>query len=179
MSVTSASRSGGTDIANGVGAAENRIHALFVLIRVLLGVFFISVWVANLGKGLYGADGYAELIRGYADDGSTIGLWKEVMRFVADGAVVASKLQAATELAFGILLIGGLLTRITGIAAGLFLTSLFISELGVPDLWFWELPFIALTAFSIAAVSAGRRLGLDAYLLDRPPLSRLPRWARG
>lgn len=179
MSMTSASRSGGIDTTSGVKAADHPVHPLFVVIRVLLGVFFISVFAANVGKGLYGAGGYAELIRGYADEGSTIGIWKEVMRLVADGAVVASKLQAVTELAFGVLLVSGLLTRITGIAAGIFLTTLFISEIGVPDLWFWELPFIALTAFSIAAVSAGRRLGLDAYLLDRPPLSGLPRRLRG
>ena len=37
----------------------------------------------------------------------------------------------------------------------------------------------ALVAFLLAIVSAGRIRGLDALLLDRGPLDRLPRWAKG
>ncbi len=147
--------------------------------RVVLGVLFLSVWGANLHKGLYGAHDYANLINSYADKGDAPGLWKDVMRFVADNSGIFSKLQLVTELALGLLLVLGLATRAAGIVAGLFLTSLWISEIGVPHEWVWSLVFPALVAFTVALLSAGRSYGLDGALLERAPFDRLPRWATG
>jgi len=165
VSVSTASRSGG-------GPA---IAAL----RVMLGVLFLSVWASNLSKGLYDRGPYAALIDGYVATGKAPEAWKDVMRFVADHAAVASKLQLVTELAFGILLVVGLAVRPVAAAAGVFLSALWLSEVGVPHEWIWSLVFPALVAFYLAIVSGGRVLGLDALLLGRRPLSRLPRWATG
>jgi hypothetical protein len=38
---------------------------VLVILRVTLGVFFLSTFFENLGKGLYGAEGYAGLIHSY------------------------------------------------------------------------------------------------------------------
>ena len=35
---------------------------VLVILRVALGIFFLSTFFENLGKGLYGAEGYAGLI---------------------------------------------------------------------------------------------------------------------
>jgi uncharacterized membrane protein YphA (DoxX/SURF4 family) len=165
VSVTVASRSGGA--------------LAIVALRLALGLLFLTVWGSNLNKGLYNPGPYSALIDFYADTGDAPGLWKDVMRFVADQATVASKLQLVTELLFGILLVLGLATRPVGVASGLFLSSLWLSEIGVPNEWIWSLVFPSLVAFTLAIVSGGRVLGLDAFMLDRPPLARLPRWARG
>jgi uncharacterized membrane protein YphA (DoxX/SURF4 family) len=161
VSVTAAPRSRSTDT----------VMAAF---RVLLGVLFLSVWASNLDKGLYGASEYAALINGYADDGDAPGFWKEIMRFVADNASFFAKLQLASELAFGVLLTAGLFTRIVGVAAGLFLTALLISEIGVPNEWIWSLVFPAAAAFAVAWLPAARAFSLDERLY-----TRLPRWATG
>jgi uncharacterized membrane protein YphA (DoxX/SURF4 family) len=145
----------------------------------VLGILFISVWASNLHKGLYSQDGFAALIRFYAEQGDAPGVWKDVMRFVADHAAVFSKLQLVTELAFGIALVLGAATRLVGVAAGLFLSALWLSEVGVPSEWIWSLVFPALDAFAVSLLSAGRVLGVDALMLGRPPLDRLPRWATG
>jgi uncharacterized membrane protein YphA (DoxX/SURF4 family) len=145
----------------------------------VLGILFISVWASNLHKGLYSPDGYAALIRSYIDQGDAPDVWKDVIAFVADHAAFFSKLQLVTELAFGIALVLGAATRIVGVAAGLFLSALWLSEVGVPSEWIWSLVFPALTAFAVSLLSAGRVLGVDALLLDRPPLDRLPHWASG
>jgi len=142
--------------------------------RVMLGVLFLTVWGSNLDKGLYGAEEYAALINGYADDGDAPGVWKELMRFVADNAGVFSKLQLVAELAFGVLLVVGFMVRLVGIAAGLFLTALWISEIGVPNEWIWSLVFPAMAAFAVAWLPAARALSLDERLRGR-----LPRWATG
>jgi hypothetical protein len=152
---------------------------VLVSFRLALGILFLSVWASNLDKGLYDPVPYANLIDFYAAEGDAPALWKEVMRFVAGQAEVASKLQLATELALGVLLTLGLATRPAGVVAGLFLTALWISEINVPDEWIWSLVFPALAAFAVALLSAGRSFGLDGVLLGRPPFNRLPRWVTG
>ncbi len=150
-----------------------------VALRVTLGVLFLSVWGSNLHKGLYSTSGYRNLIHSYVATGSAPEPWKAVMRGVADAAVVTSKAQLVTELAFGLLLLAGIATRIVAFAAALFLGGLWLSEIGVPHEWIWSLAFPTLVAFAVSMLSAGRTVGLDRVLLERPPLSRLPRWARG
>jgi hypothetical protein len=147
--------------------------------RVALGILFLSVWASNLDKGLYDPAPYANLIDFYVAEGEAPGFWKEVMEFVADQAVVASKLQLVTELTLGLLLTLGLATRPVGVVAGLFLTALWISEINVPNEWIWSLVFPALAAFAVALLSAGRAYGLDGVLLERSPFNRLPRWVTG
>jgi uncharacterized membrane protein YphA (DoxX/SURF4 family) len=157
-----------------VASRSRSAEIVLVAFRVMLGVLFLSVWASNLNKGLYGADEYAALIEGYAEDGDAPGAWKEVMRFVADNASIFSKLQLVAELAFGVLLTVGLFTRIAGFAAWGFLTALWISEIGVPNEWIWSLVFPAMAAFAVAWLPTAR-----AYSLDERLEGRLPRWASG
>jgi hypothetical protein len=156
-----------------------RVVLVLVVFRLALAALFLSVWGSNLDKGLYDPEPYANLIEFYADEGEALGFWKEVMRFVADNAAVAAPLQLVGELALGVLLFLGLATRAAGVAAGLFLTALWVSEIGAPDEWAWSLVFPALAAFTVALLSAGRYYGLDGLVLGREPFNRLPRWATG
>jgi len=148
-------------------------------VRITLGVLFLSVWGSNVNKGLYGADQYAALIRSYVEEGNAPGVWKDLMGAIADGAAVFSKLQLVTELALGVLLTLGLLTRVVAVVAWVFLASLWISELGVPNEWTWSLVFPALAAFAVAWLPEARAYSLDEHVLGRPPLDRLPAWMRG
>ncbi|MBA3736281.1 MAG: DoxX family membrane protein [Actinobacteria bacterium] len=167
MSVTPAPRS---------GSAQPLVAAA---LRVTLGVLFLSVWASNLHKGLYSTHGYQGLIHRYVDTGSAPEPWKALMRTVADAAVVTSKAQLVTELAFGLFLLAGVATRLVALGAAFFLGSLWLSEIGVPHEWIWSLVFPTLVAFAVSLLSAGRVFGLDRWLLEREPLRRLPRWARG
>lgn len=164
-----------------VGAAprSRRTEIVLVGLRLTLGVLFLTVWGSNVNKGLYGADQYAALIRSYAEDGAAPSVWKDLMGAIAAGAAVFSKLQLVTELVLGVLLTLGLFTRIAAVVAWAFLTSLWISELGVPNEWTWSLVFPALAAFAVAWLPEARAYSLDERLLSRPPLDRLPAWVRG
>jgi thiosulfate dehydrogenase [quinone] large subunit len=166
VSVSAAPRSGSTELAA-------------VALRVTLAVLFLSVWGSNLHKGLYSTHGYQALIRSYVETGNAPGAWKSVMRAVADAGAVTSKAQLATELAFGLLLLAGIATRLVAFGAALFLAALWLSEIGVPHEWIWSLAFPTLAALLVSLFSAGRTLGLDRWLLERDPLQRLPPWARG
>ena len=142
------------------------------LMRLSIGAMFLSVFFENLNKGLYAKDGYAKLINYYVENSHAPGLWKSIMSSAASHATVAGPLQGVAEISFGVLLLLGLLTRPVALAAFLFLTSLWVSELGTA--WIWELLVPMIAAFSIMVGGAGRKWGIDAKLASRYP--RIPLW---
>jgi thiosulfate dehydrogenase (quinone) large subunit len=151
------------------GASRER-QALAVL-RVTLGLMFVWVFFENLGKGAYTPAGYKGVIDFYLKNGHAPAVWKAVMSVMAANASIVAPLQAAGELGLGVLLVAGVATRLTAAAAGAFLFSLWLSELG--NSWFWELAVPIVVAFSLATARAGRTWGLDALLARRRPDWRL------
>jgi uncharacterized membrane protein YphA (DoxX/SURF4 family) len=152
-----------------VPIVEQRIVAI---LRFTLGALFIWVFFENLGKGAYTPAGYAGVINYYLTKGGSPEVWKSVMRLMAANAAVAAPMQAAAELSFGVLLVLGLFARTAALAAGLFLASLWISELGAA--WIWELLVPTVVALALAAGRPGRTWGLDTFLARRNPAS--PFW---
>lgn len=141
------------------------------LARVCIGAMFVGVFFENLGKGLYTPGGYSDLITWYHDNSSAPAVWKSVMALAAAHARVAAPMQGVAEISFGVLLTLGLFTRPVALAAGLFLTSLWVSEWGTA--WIWELLVPMWTAYALAIGAAGRHWGLDAPLARRHPRSLL------
>ena len=135
------------------------------LVRVTIGVMFVSVFFENMGKGLYRPTGYAGLIGYYIKSSHSPAAWKAVMSLAANHAAIAAPMQAMTEISLGILLVLGLLTRPAAFVAFLFLGSLWISELGTS--WIWELLVSVLACLGLAIGRAGRRWGVDAWLSQR------------
>ena len=97
------------------------------MVRLTIGAMFLWVFFENLGKDLYKPEGYAELIKGYIQDGNAPAVWKKVMALLAAHAVVAAPLQGLTEISLGVLLLLGLFTRPVALVAFAFLASLWIS----------------------------------------------------
>ena len=152
-----------------IGASREQ-RALAVL-RVALGAMFIWVFFENLGKGAYSPSGYKGVIDYYLKNGHSPAAWKAIMSVMAANARVVAPLQAMTELGFGVLLVAGAATRLVAAAAGAFLFSLWLSELGTA--WFWELAMPVIVAFSLAGARAGRTWGADSVLARRYPGWRL------
>src|SRR5215472_12570857 len=142
------------------------------LVRVTIGAMLVWVFFENLGKGLYTAAGYSNLIAYYIKQGHSPGLWKAVMGMAASHAALAAPMQALTEISLGILLVIGLLTRPAAFVAFLYLTSLWVSEWGTS--WIWELLVPVLASLGVAVGRAGRTWGVDALLSRRQPFS--PWW---
>lgn len=142
------------------------------VVRVTIGAMFVWVFFENLGKGLYTPAGYAGLIRHYIEAGHAPVAWKAVMALAAGHAAMAAPTQALTEIALGILLVTGLLTRPAALVAFLYLGSLWMSEWGTA--WIWELLVPVLASLGLAVGAAGRRWGVDAWLSQRWPSS--PWW---
>ena len=149
-----------------------RAGRALALVRLTLGAMFVWVFFENLGKGAYSPDGYAGVINYYVTRGHAPAAWKAVMSLLAANAATAGPLQAAAEISFGVLLLLGAVTRLVALAAGAFLASLWVSELGTA--WIWELLVPALAAFAVSYGAAGRVWGIDAWLARRYP--KLPVW---
>jgi uncharacterized membrane protein YphA (DoxX/SURF4 family) len=138
-----------------------------VILRVTLGALFVSTFFENLGKRLYGAQGYAELIRSYIQHGHAPAVWKQVMEVTAAHAAIAGPLQAILEISLGVLLILGFFSRLAALVAFGFLTGLWLSEWGIG--WIWELLVPMVVAAALALGPSGRRAAVDAALARRWP----------
>ena len=142
------------------------------LVRVTIGTMFLWVFFENLGKGLYTAAGYANLINYYIKASHSPAAWKAVMGLAANHAAMAAPMQGMTEISLGIVLVIGLVTRPAAFVAFLFLGSLWISEWGTA--WIWELLVPVIASLGLSIGRAGRRWGVDAWLSQRYPSS--PWW---
>jgi thiosulfate dehydrogenase [quinone] large subunit len=152
-----------------IGTSRER-RALMVL-RVALGALFVWVFFENLGKGAYTPSGYKGVIDYYVKNGHSPAFWKGLISVAGANARIVAPLQAMTELGFGVLLVAGVATRLVAAAAGAFLFTLWVSELGTA--WVWELGMPVIVAFSLAWGRAGRTCGVDALLVRRYPGWRL------
>ena len=137
------------------------------IVRGTIGAMLVWVFFENLGKGLYTAAGYANLINYYVKASHSPAAWKEVMSFMANHAAMAAPMQALTEISLGILLIIGLLTRPVALVAFLYLGSLWVSEWGTA--WIWELLVPVLASLALVVGRAGRTWGVDGWLARRWP----------
>ena len=144
-------------------AAEGSIA--LTLLRVTLAALFIWVFFENRGKGLYTADGYAGLINFYVNESTAPTAWKRIMSFVASHAAIFAPIQAITEISIGVCLLLGLFTRPVALGAFVFLTTLWISELGTA--WIWELLVPMAVVLRLVIGSAGRTWGVDGLLRRR------------
>jgi len=157
----------------GAGVTDRSCSGIgLAIVRLTIGAMLVWVFFENLGKGLYTPAGYADLINHYIKTSHSPEAWKWVMGTMASHAAMAAPVQAATEIALGILLIIGLLTRPVAFVAFLYLGSLWVSEWGTS--WIWELLVPVLASLGLAVGRAGRAWGVDALLARRNPSS--PWW---
>lgn len=140
-----------------------------VLVRLIVGAMFVSVFFENLGKGAYTPAGYAGVINFYIKNSHSPAAWKWVLGLMAGHAAMAGPMQAAMEISVGILLVIGLLTRPVALVAFLFLGSLWVTELGTS--WIWELLVPVVASLGLVVGRAGRAWGVDALLARRNPSS--------
>jgi len=149
----------------------SREQRALAVLRVALGALFVWVFFENLGKGAYTPAGYKGVIDYYVKNGHSPAFWKGLISVAAANARIVAPLQAMTELGFGVLLVAGVATRLVAAAAGAFLFTLWVSELGTS--WIWELATPIVVAFCLAWARAGRTWGVDGVIARRNPGWRL------
>ena len=143
-----------------------------VVLRVMMGLVFLTTWFSNLTKGLYG-DGFVPFIQGWADGSAFRWYAAFLYNVVIPNADILRVIQIVTEgLIMGVFLIVGLFTPLSAAVSGFFVLNLFFASFGTGE-WPWTYIMMSIMLLIIALTRAGRSLGIDAWLLQKrgePPV---------
>jgi uncharacterized membrane protein YphA (DoxX/SURF4 family) len=82
---------------------------------------------------------------------------------------VFGMLTFVTEMALGLALLTGTLTRLAALGGLLWQVNIALQAFNVPGEWYWIWPLLTLPQFTFAASGVGRVLGVDAWLRHRLP----------
>ena len=153
---------------------EGRTELLMAVLRVMMGAIFLAVWSDNLIKGYYSSSGWADFVQQYADT-TKVGAYADLLNSVMiPNAAVFAYGQFGVELVvFGLFLVLGLFTPVSGLLAALFQLNLLIATSGTGE-WPGTYIIMFVLLLAIALSQSGRTLGLDARLARRDPHPRLP-----
>lgn len=154
--------------------SDRRAREMTALLRVFMGVLFLTVWASNLAKGLYGAE-YVPFLEGWANE-AALGWYATFIReVVIPNADLFRILQLVTELVImGIFLLVGFLTPLSALVAGGFTVNLLLASLGNPTEWPGTYLLMLAVLLALGVSRAGRTWGVDAYLAKRNPKPRVP-----
>jgi uncharacterized membrane protein YphA (DoxX/SURF4 family) len=140
----------------------------------MMGALFLAVWAENLGKGLYTPDGWADFVQNYADT-TKVGIYATVLNdYLIPNSTLFAYGQLAIEfVVFGLFLLLGVFTPVSGLLAAGFQLNLLVATSGTgewPGTYF--VMFVLLVA--VALGQAGRTIGMDERFARRQPHPRLP-----
>jgi len=157
-----------------VSTREGRTELLMAGLRIMMGAIFLAVWADNLRKGFYTPDGWAEFVQKYADTTESVvyaDLLKEWM--IPNAALFAYGQLVMEFVVFGLFLVLGVFTPVSGLLAAGFQLNLLVATSGTNE-WpgTYIIMFVLLVAIALA--QSGRTLGADALLARRNPHPLLP-----
>lgn len=150
--------------------------ALFwvALLRIMLGLLFLTTWASNAAKGFYSAEGLRVFFSEVFPQTANPLRWYAA--FINDVILPIRHLfapfQLLTEGVIGLFLLIGLFTPLTSLAAAFFILNTFLATFGQD--WVWSYATILSILGVVFFTRAGRSLGIDARLLQRRGEPRFP-----
>jgi uncharacterized membrane protein YphA (DoxX/SURF4 family) len=137
------------------------------LLRIMIGLLFVTTWVNNLVQGLYTPEGLVRLFTEvYPQSENPLGFYAAfINNVILPARAVFAPFQMVAELALGLALLVGFLTPLFSLAGIFFLLNTFLATF-TQD-WYWShlMPIGILAVVMLAR--AGRSLGIDAWLVRR------------
>jgi uncharacterized membrane protein YphA (DoxX/SURF4 family) len=146
------------------------------LLRIMLGLLFLTTWYSNLGKGFYTPDGLQNFFENVFPQANNPLTWYAafINNVILPIRGVFAPLQLITEGLMGLALLIGVLTPVTSVAAAFFIVNTFLATFG------HDWPWSYMTILGILGVCfftrAGRSLGVDAWLAKRIGEPAWPLW---
>ncbi len=149
-------------------ASSDRSGTLpLALLRITLGVIILATWLDNLDKDLYTADGLKDFLNWlFADNGngSSLGFYDSLLdALVVPVAGPYGMLQLVVELAIGVGLVFGVMTRLSSLISALFFFNLVLAYFGGEE-WIWTYVLLFMSALVVFLGWGGRKLGIDERL---------------
>jgi uncharacterized membrane protein YphA (DoxX/SURF4 family) len=144
------------------------------LLRILLGVLFLTTWFSNLTKGFYTPDGLVDFFTNVFPQADNPLTWYAVFidNFILPIRGIFAPFQLVTEFLIGLFLLLGFLTPLTSTAGIIFIINTFLATFGHD--WPWSY-VLMLAILSVALVTrAGRSLGIDNLLFNRTGDPKIP-----
>ncbi len=144
------------------------------LLRITLGVILVVAWWDNFSKGIYTADGMRGLFNYIFDangGGTYFGYRAIIEATILQFPGIFAAFQMVAELAMGLGLLVGGITRLASLGAALFFFNLFLAYLGGNE-WIWTYVILTMSAVTVFLGYGGRALGFDVFLLKtrgKPP----------
>jgi hypothetical protein len=154
---------------------ESRTEVLLACLRILMGAIFLAVWADNLMKGYYSAHGWAHFVQHYADT-TKVGLYGRLLNdvLIPHASLFAPGQFTVEFLVFGLFLVLGVFTPVSGLLAAGFQLNLLIATSGIPTEWPGTYICMLAICLVVALGQAGRTFGVDALLAKRNPHPRIP-----
>jgi uncharacterized membrane protein YphA (DoxX/SURF4 family) len=141
------------------------------LLRIMMGVIFLTTWVSNLQKGFYTPDGLQHFFtQVYPQSHNPIAPYAAfIQNVLLPARAVFAPFQLVAELSLGVLLLLGAFTPVVGVGGAFFLFNIFLATYGTE--WPWTYLSLIGVCIAVAASRSGRVFGLDAILARRLPAS--------
>ena len=136
------------------------------LLRIMLGLLFLTTWLSNLSKGFYTPEGLYKFFTEVFPQTENDLTWYAAFidNIILPIRSVFAPFQLVTEFLIGLFLLFGFLTPLTSLAAGFFIINTFLATFGHD--WPWSYVMILGILFVVFFTKAGRSLGVDAWLMN-------------
>jgi uncharacterized membrane protein YphA (DoxX/SURF4 family) len=144
------------------------------LLRIMLGLLFLTTWGSNLSKGFYTPDGLLDFFENvFPTENNPLSWYSSFIQ----GVILPIRsffapFQLVTEFLLGLFLLFGLLTPYTSAAAAFFIVNTYLATFGHD--WPWSYFTILSILGVVFFTRAGRSLGVDQWLQDKFGDPRLP-----
>ncbi|MBE9523627.1 MAG: DoxX family protein [Chloroflexi bacterium] len=155
---------------------DNQFTSLgwIALLRIMLGVLFLTTWASNMLKGFYTPDGLQYFFTNiFPQSANTLGWYAAFI----DNVIIPMRglfapVQLIGEFILGLFLLIGAFTPISSIVAAFFIINTFLATFGHD--WPWSYATILGILFVVFMTKAGRSLGVDAWILKNRGEPRVP-----
>lgn len=144
------------------------------LLRILLGILFLTTWSSNLTKGFYTPDGLVDFFTNVFPQSENPLAWYAAF---INGIILPIRgffapFQLVTEFLIGVFLLLGFLTPLTSFAGIIFIINTYLASFGHDWPWSYGMMLAILTV--VLVTKAGRSIGIDNLLFSRSGEPRIP-----
>ena len=144
------------------------------LLRILLGVLFLTTWYSNLAKGFYTPDGLVDFFTNVFPQSENPLAWYAAF---INGVILPIRgffapFQLVSEFLLGLFLLLGFLTPLTSFVGIIFIINTFLATFGHD--WPWSYAMMLAILAVVLVTRAGRSIGIDNLLFSGRGEPKIP-----
>ena len=144
------------------------------LLRILLGILFLTTWYSNLSKGFYTPDGLVDFFVNVFPQSENPLAWYAAF---INGVILPIRgffapFQLVSEFLIGLFLLLGFLTPLTSFVGIIFIINTFLATFGHD--WPWSYAMMLAILAVVLLTRAGRSIGIDNLLFVRKGEPKIP-----